>query len=265
MSAVQQIAAAKQAAGFKNVPESWTLHDTILITGYKNSLDWNDGYFESFSIASAAQNYPFFNVRNSNHHLAYNNQDTRDQMPYAFEAWSLGVDFWAPQLQTQFSGDPVDTAYSQMSAVWQCDMPRHAAISFHINQDERLKTQVCIASPGMGPVGGGVSQGIQGDIQAGSGGGVGVNPIKGITSMGQAGITNRWKFPNPLMIPRRAAIAAEITLSEYGRQLLANMPGPFYNRFFDTANDSILKWSCFGITVSLTGKRLVQQRGKYHA
>ena len=257
MPAIQQI--KQQKAGFANVPEAWTLQDTILVTGQALALDWHDGYFPTFSIAGQANNFPFFNVRNRNHGLPYNNQDTRDQMAYAFEAWSLGVDFWAPQIQTQFSGLPPDTAHSQMSTVWQCDIPRHASVTFNINQDERLKTQVCMAPSGMGPVGGGVAQG----IQAAAGGGV--NVIKGVTSMGDADITNRWKFPNPLRIPRRAALSAVIQLSEFGRNLLQAMPGPFHYRFYDDQGADAMRWSCFGITMTLTGKRLVQERGQYHA
>lgn len=266
MPAIQKMVAAKRAAGFQNVAESWTLHDTILVTGYANQLDWRDGYFASFNLAGQAVNFPFFNVRNSNHHIAYNNQEVRDSMAYAFEAWSLGVDFWAPQLQTQFSGSPVDTVYSQVCAAWQCDVPRHASITFRVNQDERLKTQCCIASPGMGPVGGGVAQGVQANVLYGTG--QAINPIKGLTSMGEASITNRWKFPNPIRIPRRASIGAVVELSEYGRQMLQAMPGPYSMRFWDTTEPDhveILKWVCFGITVSLTGKRLVQERGRYHA
>jgi hypothetical protein len=260
---VQAQIAQKQMQGFANVPEALTLYDTVLVT--QHILKWHDGWFTSFLAAGQANSFPFLNVRNRNHHLAYNNQDTRDQMPYAMEVYSIGVDFWGPSQAEIESGGEFGMIYQQNHAsIWMVDLPRHASIKFNVNQDEKLNAQCCMVPSGMGPVGGGVGQGVMAYAEGFTGGTP--NPMLGMTTMGMADITCRFKFPNPIQIPRRASISAVVTLSEYGRQLLQSLVGPWQYVFKDwESGRELFKWMAYGITVSLQGKRLVQQRGQYHA
>ena len=276
MNSIQQIMGQQSAAGYQNVPEALTLCDTILICGYAKSLKWHDGYFGTFALAGQANSWPFFNVRNRNHGLAYNNQDTRDTLAYAFEIYSIGVDFWAPaviQQQQYFAPNGSAEAmlsYQNMSALWICDLPRHASIKFNVNQDEKLNATCCMVPPGMGPVGGGAGQGDFATLIPPPFGGAPevLSPMYAALTQGTPEITSRFKFPNPIQIPRRASITAVITLSEYGRQLLQTMTGPWYYKLLDKsepATTAAYKWAAFGVTVSLQGKRLIQQRGAYHA
>lgn len=269
MTPIEKIKAI-DSQGFMNVPEALTLYDSVLVGSRIPVLKFKDGWFNTFAAAGASNSFPFLNVRNRNHHLAYCNQDTRDQLPYAMEIYSIGIDFWPPYVQSQYQivvpdGSNALIAYNNHSALWQNELPRHANIKFFVNQDEILNQQVCMAPSGMGPVGGGVGQG-QSQAANFLNGNYTATPMLSMGSMGEASITNRWPFPNPIQVPRRASISAVVSLSEYGRQLLLNLPGPYNYILQDMLGPSTLTKSCtYGITVSLTGKRLVQQRGRYHA
>jgi len=259
-----------ESQGYQNVPEGSTLYDSILVGARIPTLKFKDGWFSTFAQAGASNSFPFLNVRNRNHHLAYNNQDTRDQLPYAMEIYSIGVDFWPPYVQSQYIKNEPDgagtlIAYNNHSAIWQNELPRHANLKFFVNQDEILNQQVCMAPAGMGPCGGGVAQGMMSAANVLMPGFT-ATPMLGTGTMGQAEITARWPFPSPLQVPRRASISAVITLSEYGRQLLSKMRGPHNYILQDMVGPTTFqKSTTFGITVSLTGKRLIQQRGRYHA
>jgi len=270
MTPIEKIKAI-DSQGFMNVPEGLTLYDSILVGARIPYLKFKDGWFFNFAQAGASNSFPFLNVRNRNHHLAYNNQDTRDQLPYAMEIYSIGVDFWPPYVESQYQLTPPDggsgglIAYNNHSALWRNELPRHANIKFFVNQDEILNQQCCMAPSGMGPTGGGVAQGWTEGANSVNGSET-ASPILGVGSMGEAAITNRWPFPFPIAVPRRASISAVVSLSEYGRKLLASLPGPYAYVLQDMAGPgTFTKNTTFGITVSLTGKRLIQQRGRYHA
>jgi hypothetical protein len=253
---------AASPAGYMNVAENWVLYDTVLIGGYVNSLHHHDGYFASFALAGLANQIPFFNVRNRNHGLQWNNQDTRDQLPYVFEIYSIGVTFFGPKVACYHDAVGVPTA-PQTTALhcFEAEVPKHTSLSLWTNQDERLKLASLMAPSGYGIVSGGVAQG---DIET-------ANTYLPVThasfTQGQPVLTNKWGFPKPLQIPRRANLSVVLELSEYGRQLMQGMPGPFQEAFRDVANDNsyFFSWGMSGIQVSLGGRRQVQQRGEYHA
>jgi len=230
-------------------------------------MSFNDGWYTTFAALGAANEVPFFNVRNRNHHLAYNNQDTRDQTAYGMKVYSMGVSFWGPQIATQFTDIEGGIGYAEEihTAEWEADLPQHAAAILRVNQDDRLKIQCCMAPPGYGPSGGGMGHGDPN---------VAIfeettNPatMKGMTGMGVPDIDNQWPFPEPIDVPRRASLSVVIKFSEYGRQMLQTMSGP-HRLYFqpDPASPiSEAPYCCFGIQVALKVKRYVQQRGQYSA
>ena len=255
---------------FLNVTESQILYDTILVCPDVPNWEFNDGWFSSFAGIGAAIELPFLNVRNRNHGLPYNNQDTRDQMAYGMQVYSLGVRFFAPQIASQFlSAERVPTTQEEIhSGIWEADLPRHASVTLRLNQDERLKLQSCMAPCGYGPFGGGMGHGDPNNWSDTTGGQYPASIMKGCTTMGMPELTNQWPFPEPLDVPARATVAVVIKLSEYGRQLLQAMAGPLELMFWGSPTSmkyQHLKNSCFGIQVSMKVKRLIQQRGQYHA
>lgn len=256
--------------GFLNVHEAQTLYDSVLVSPNIDKWDFSDGWFTTFANLGAANDIPFFNVRNRNHGLPYNNQDTRDQTAYGMKIYSIGISFFAPQIATQVIENQTITFATEEihSAIWEADLPRHVGAILRINQDERLKIQSCMAPPGYGPFGGAMGHGEPAQWSTDIADVPSV--MKGATSQSMPELTNRWPFPIPLAVPRRAAISVELKFSEYARQLLQFMTGPHSVPFLQDAGDGtydylLSNYACFGIQVSMQVERMVQQRGQYHA
>lgn len=250
---------------FENVGENWVLYDTILIGGYVASLQFAQGWFTSYAAAGAATTFPFFNVRNRNHGLAYNNQDTRDQLPYPLRIFTIGVRWFEPDMSTYSDTVGVPTgARSTLSHMWSTELPKHAYLSLQVQQDERLRIPTLLAPPGYGAVGGGVGQG---DPESAWGqAGEFINPGVWNFTQGVSELTNKWAFRNPVEVPRRANLTVTITLSEWARQFLQAQTGPHQHPFRATTGDAFeFKYSLVGLQVVLGGQRLVQQRDQYHA
>jgi len=259
---VQNIAARK---GFENVPENWILYDTVLCGEYAAQMNFHDGYTANYATLGALTEIPFFNVRNRNHGLAYNNQDTRDQTAWVFKIFTVGVQFFAPTTvcYRNGAGNPIGASLTEQH-IFETELPKHASLTLQTNQDERLKINCLMAPPGVGAVSGGMAQGSrQFASQDGS-----FDASKGAFTQGTPVLTNKWGFSNPLEVPRRASLSAKVTFSEYGRTLLQNMPGPFSQPFRFSGGPPeqyfFLPAMC-GIRVILGGQRQVQQRGQLHA
>jgi len=247
---------------FTNVGENWKLYDTVLIGDYAEDMDFHVGYFTTYAALGAANVIPFFNVRNRNHGLAYNNQDTRDQLPYVFHIYSIGVTFWTPSTTDYAAYDPaIVGAQVKNHHIFSVELPKHASLLLKTNQDERVELSALMAPAGYGIAMGGLAQG---DPEASY---TYPNVSHFNFNQGIAEWGNVWGFRKPLEIPRTANLSVEINFSEYARQLLQGMIGPHYQPMQDVANDNSFfgAASCSGIQVTLQGKREVQQRGQYHA
>lgn len=251
---------------FANVGESWAVYDTVQICSEIGKQPTVAG-FGSYAGLAAPNEIPFFNVRNSGEvGEAMTNLETKDQMPYAFDAYSIGVRFSAP-LCTQSdpvwqgengAGQYMGKANPCANAIFIQEIPLFAALKFKVQQDEKLIHTAYLAPEGSGPMG---IAGVSGFGFAGNGGGGGA----GVTSLtqGYPTLQNRWKFPVPIGIPRGATMSAKIVFTDYAKRLLAAMPGPDVYTFYDN-NVQTQIGACATIRVSLIGKRLVQQRGQIH-
>lgn len=259
----QRIFSADEAASkmdFANVGETFTLFDTVLIGSEVSRLDYADGWFTTFALLGAATTIPFFNTRNRNH-WPYCNQDVRDQLPYAFEIYSLGVSVWAPSTTTYNAVSPILGAQTTANHLFEVEFPKHTSLTLVTSQDERVKLVSLMAPSGYGVVSGGVGQG---DIET-----FATYPPVSHASFVQGSpvFTNHWGFVNPLQIPRTASLSVILRTSQYFRTVLGIMPGPFFQPMRAVADDGTFAETsgCAGIQVTLGGKRLVQQRGQYHA
>lgn len=252
---------------YMNVKEQWFLYDTVAISPWIDSLSHPiPGWYNSFNALGNDDNISFFTSRNKSIGLSYNNQESRDQLPFALVADTLSVAFIAPACSSQL-GTLDQESYrgrmDTMSAFWSCELPQHTSVIFRTNQDERLKMVCAMAPPGYGDVG--MSMG-QGDIAAQGG-------ISGSTSMmgwGRAHMKYRWEFPTGIGIPRRATIGVDLRLVEWARTALQSIWGPGNNEIWITTDEGstwskAYKYSMFMIQVLITGRRQVQQRGQYHA
>jgi hypothetical protein len=250
---------AKKA--YENVSESWVLYDTVLIGAGTAALQHNNGYFTTFAAMGGANSIPFFNVRNRNHGLAYNNQDTRDQLPYVLKIYSIGVSFWGPSTSTYTDNGGIALAPQRTALdLFETELPKHMSLTLQTNQDERLKIASMMCPPGYGVMVSGVAQG---DVETAYGY---PNLAKVGWNQGCPELTNKWGFRIPLKVPRRANLSVTLGISEYGRQMLQAMPGPLSQFFKDPAiSDPVPKYAMCGIQVSIGGIREVQQRGQPHA
>ncbi len=252
---------------FANVQENVMIYDTVAIFNDTNKSFSNpSGWFQNYAQMGAANSLSFFNVRNREVGTPYNNQDSRDQMPYAFRCRSIGVSFFANTF-TQAPTWAVDYQFSPEDAVghlFQVDLPRHASVTFRVQQDDRLKTHPYFVPPGYGPYGSGYGRGspylLQGNTLND-----GYDHTAGVVTQGSPELGGRWPFPIPIDIPRRGTIEVKVEFNEYARQLLQTIPmGYEWQGVNDTVDDIEGNPVFAGIQVSLGGERLVQQRGQYH-
>lgn len=250
---------------YMNVKEQWFLYDTIAISPYVDTLAHPiPGWYSTFSDLAAADDLTFFNSRNKSIGLAYNNQESRDQIPYALEAESISVGFFAPSTSSQV-GTLDEGTYrgrvDNISSYFQDELPQHTSMIFRVNQDERLKTNCAMVSPGYGPTGFSMGQGntsnVGGSCASVNAGGFGRSHLK-----------YRWEFPTKIGVPRRATIAVTLRFVEWVRFNMNKLWGPGNIQLRGRVDDSSVtqyKPTMFFIQCLITGTRQVQQRAEYHA
>lgn len=245
----------------KNVAENWTLYDTTLIGEGLSSLAFNDGWLASYAALGLQAEVPFFNVRNKNVGLPYNNQDTRDALSWGFRIFTVGVRFFAPAVSVYSVDAPITGDQALPANLFETELAKHCAVTVQTNQDERLKTHALLTPPGYGPVGGGFGQG---DVQTVNSG---MNVLTQTQGQGTSLLTNKWGFSKPLEVPRRANISVTLKFNDYAKNLLQAMPGPNFTplRLVGAGDTWYSAPAIAGIQVVLGGQRLVQQRGQYHA
>lgn len=249
---------------FFNVKEQYTLYDTIAIASNVDALSITPaGWFTTFAAFAGATNHFFFNVRNKGGcERPYCNLDARDQTSFAFRAESISVSFWGSGFG-YFNETGGWSRHWLENALWQSQLPFESSLTFTVQQDDKLKLNSLMASPGYGPVGGGY--GNLGYPNAGANTYGSIHPNLTCSTQGKASPRDRIQFPNVIDIPRRANISAQLSFTQYGRAILAAMPGPFEVPIVDPNELAYAAPIMFGITCGIHGRRLVQQRGELHA
>lgn len=253
---------------FMNVSEQFMLYDTVGI--YTPPLGSNianpDGWFFNYAALGAANDINFFDVRNRSAGLMWNNQDKRDQLAWPFEIHTIGVTFFADLMSggANWATDQTFSPEDYASHLFLVDLPRHAGLTLQVQQDVRLRTHCYFAQPGYGPCGGGYGRGQPSGWTALDNDN-GWDHYLSTATQGVPMYDVRWPFPEPLMVPRNATLRVIIRFTEYARALLAQLPflGTFHGDV-EGQTDIEEKAAFAGIQVSLTGKRLVQQRSEYH-
>lgn len=289
---------------YMNVQEAWNIYDTILVCrNYYGKESGIDGWYTSFSGFAQQQIHQFFKSRTAGStHLAYNNQNSADNIDFAFTAYSFGIRFFAPVVPESHLVTPPETRMQvkaiqeALNAFWLFDLPRHCGVDLRVQQDVILENTCMATPPGYGPRGGGGAQSANFDLehyilnteftadavpyywwqqQA-------QDPWQiTIGSQSEPVIDCRFLFPNPIKIPRNTTIEANLYLSPYARYILENLYNGTWNLLSSIEMNSAIysadppgpyieknytaiptRW---GIQASLYGLRAVQQRGQYHA
>ena len=248
---------------FYNVAERYTLYDTIAIVGNLTSLAKQPpGWYSTFAAFGGGVNHSFFNVRNrGNCEPAYCNMDARDQLSFAFQLQSIGCAFWGCTYATQT--EQGETAQRNFIALplWQCELPLNASLTLRVQQDDKLKINALMASPGYGPTGGGYANYMDDDASLGDN----RQPNYMAQTQGSPEPKASLPLPNEINMPRRASIEVRMSLTEYARAMCAWINGPGEALVYNTSLSTVGLDVMYGITVSLNGRRLVQQRGALHA
>lgn len=250
-----------------NVKENWFLYDTVAVSAFNNTLSHPiPGWYSTFAALAASDSVSFFDSRNKSIGLAYNNQESRDQIPFALSAQSISIGFFAPAVSSQVGG-AVSTyrgRVDNISAFWDNELPQHTSCIFRVNQDERLKMNCAMMNAGYGPVGGAMGQG---DFSLSGGRCASVHA----SGMGMSHLNFRWEFASPIQIPRRATLSADVRFVEWARTVLGDLWGPGYMFMRDSdpggtpEHPGVYLPTMFMIQCLITGPRQVQQRGEYHA
>lgn len=236
---------------FKNITEAWPIYDTIMIG---NGSSTKPGWYENYRTFGADQVHPFFNVRNRGEvSLAYTNLETKDQMPYVYHLYSIGLNFIAsPGKPEPQENELVPDDNHLIDVLWVQTLMDHCSVRLRVRQDEKLINNVVLTPEGTGHFG----------YQSG------YNPtsVYGCSvasSPGQPHIANRFTFPEPIEIPRGSTFNVELHLSRWAQTLLQNIPGPGTYAFFHGITEHTAPKKSL-IRCSLMGKRAVQQRGELH-
>jgi len=235
-----------------NAWESWTLYDSVLINNNVETLFKNAGFFKSYNDLAVPAEIPMLNVRNNSVGDMYNNFDSRDKLPFAFECWSMGISFKSAAIL-----NAVATLDNEILSdiLFTSELPKHCAVQLMVSQDEKLVQTVTLFPDGQGP------SGWASDMTPGVA--VGAKAIQNV-STGVNHRENRWKFPEPVLMPRGTNISAKLIISEYGRELLAGLIGNTPGFFTVSQDPDLSYWSASIIRLSMYGKREVQQRNRLH-
>ncbi|OGO03686.1 MAG: hypothetical protein A2Y72_07750 [Chloroflexi bacterium RBG_13_53_26] len=252
--------------GYMNVKEKWFYYDTVMVSPWVGTLSHPiPGWYSSFSNLATSDAITFFNSRNKAIGLAYNNQDARDQLPFALVAETVSIGFFGPSAASLY-GTPcpcvrgVKGRVDFLSAWWEDEVPQHTSAVFKVNQDERLKTNCAMLPASYGPTG--FAQG-QGDTSTLHGNSASVNA----GGMGTPHLKYRWEFSaDGIGIPRRATMSVEIRFTEWVKGWMATLWGPGSIEFATSPSPAYVAVpSVFMVQCMITGRREVQQRGEYHA
>jgi hypothetical protein len=232
-----------------NVVEAYALFDTVQIGG---KVEPEEGY-PTFAALSAEEEIPFFTKRTrSKVGLAYTNKDSTDALPFAFHIYSMGIGWLGFPERAKLPAEPTADQISEFEAgyLFEKIIPAHCGVTLKVREDERLAHTAEFVPPGAGVLGY-------------NGGAYNDAPVHAMTQ-GWPDLANRWRFPEPVQVPRNTIVTVNLKFSKYAKSLLLAMQGPGGIDLSLGPNQPITIQRRALIRVSLIGKREVQQRGELH-
>ena len=262
----------------QNVAEAWPIYDTLCICNtFYGSESLQLGWFNTFVQFAQKETHSFFMQRTIGQiGLQYTNKATVDRVDFAYDAFSLGVQFFAPGVRTlgALVGGDINYRDNYSAHWWESELPQHCAVQLKVQQDIVAEGNAMMFSPGYGATGSGASFEHEEIPATGPNGAVNAYypPVMNMSmTQGVPTLSNRMPFEDPIGIPRTGSMEVILTVSEYARDVLANMgagvlaTAPF-NYLLTTAPGTNAEFPArYGIRVSLMGVRYVQQRAQYHA
>lgn len=241
-----------------NVRENFPLYDTVSIRADIPSGS-NEG-FASFLALSQQNVIPFFTMRNrSEYGSSITNKDTKDALAYAYDIFSIGVDFYAPlglaeETKAQAGYTDLQNAIMGLPYLFNDLIRRHCAAILRIREDDKLVSVCDLLAPGYGTIG---IWGAPGNNNFG-------NATQGWPGYGSE---HRFAYKSPIKVPRNCVIRVDLEFDNYARKMLAALPmfREYYLGPFDGETGAGTKFASAGhLRVTLMGQREVQQRGELH-
>lgn len=240
------------ATPFLNAEEAWAIYDTLQI---KSTATEKQG-FASYAALGAQPVWSFFDQRKQDIGIAYTNRDSNEGLEFAFEAYSLGVRFVAPEgVVEPVAAGPLGPDNPLSHMIFSRMILEHCGFRFKVSQDDKLIHSGYLAPDGLGP----------GNVSAlNSNDALSIYDVGSYSnSNGDPHISGRWKFPRPIEMPRGVTFSLKMEPSEYARTLLQSMPGPRKYTFSIGGTEYTPDANAL-IRVDLIGKRGVQQRNALH-
>jgi len=240
-----------------NVRENYPLHDTISIRA-DIPAGSNEG-FSSFAALSQQNVVPFFTTRNrAEYGTAVTNKDTKDALSFAYDIYSIGVEFMSPQnpipetpSQANVFTD-LQNAIQALPHLFDDIVRRHTAAILRVREDDKLVATLDLLPSGYGVIGGWNAPGNSAIVGHGQ---------------GWPHIDNRFGYKEPIKVPRNCVIRVDLEFDNWARKMLAALPmfREYYLAPFAPETGVGTKFaSAAMIRVTLMGKREVQQRGELH-
>lgn len=244
--------ARQEAGAFLNAEEHWPIYDTIQI---RSNIEKEKMGYTSYVALSGARTWPFFDQRKtSDVGLAYTNRDNNESNEFAYECYSIGVRFIAPQGIVEDDDTAAGPSNKLAHALFATMIDEHVGLSFKVSQDFKLQSTCTLVPEGAGKQFiFSVTDNAVAPID------IGAYPnTNGVPQLG-----NRWVFPVPIEIPRTTTFKVELVPSDYALNILSYLPGPG-NFTFSIGGSPLAKPACALIRVDLFGKRGVQRRNSLH-
>jgi hypothetical protein len=256
----------------RRVVESFPLYDTVVISSAIDESN-NLGFFNNYAQMGNQNKITFFDQRKqTDTDLAYCNLDAKERFPYGYTAYSFGISFQGPAVGSiaTIPGEPTTVAemvFGRWSEeqLFNFELPKHCGVRVKLEQNDVLESNVMFSPAGTGAFG---QSNIGGSPTSPSD--YAYNPhVSGMTGgFGIPQMTNRFPFPEPLVIPTNSVFSIELEFSQMGKELLKAMQGPsdwVMGEVVDGDPPLVIPHStpAMGmIQVSLMGTRYVQQRGE---
>lgn len=240
----------------KNAYETWPLYDTVLIGGDAQTFHQNAGFFTDFSSMATPSVIPFFNVRNKSVGEQYCNLDSANKLPFVYHLYSIGVDFISPLVGGSQAIESATDSARESYMYFAGEIWKHASFILKVSQDEKLVGTVSLMPSGQGITGWqtGFTTNAEDNATA-------LQTLGNGETISGGPNSNRWKFAEPIQMPREVTFDGQLRFSEHARNALQRMVGPLN---IATDGETTLKALMAQIRVTMYGMREVQQRNALH-
>lgn len=197
---------AEQLRGIR-AQEAWNRFDSVCIDETVGNVP---GWFTSWALFAAADEYQWFSGRAGAVGKSYSNQLT-ERADWAQDIYGVSIQFIAPPGIADLETDPNDAL--NLPILFTQYMPRMMSFRMVLAESDEISH-----APGeQYPAGYGVTYPLISNAAA---------PVVSAGNNGEAVVTNMYRFPEPIMLAAQAKLTVVGRLDQPMRGLLQNIVGP---------------------------------------